>query len=126
MSELEKFYLEQERKEAVEHRDVLLSIASIINTDEGRKLFRYLFKTLDVTELPTVGMEGNALYEYLGFLRAGNSIFKLACQASSDTAASIIAKIERERYDDLYHESRIKNGFNAYATSDDDSSTSGQ
>lgn len=108
---LEEYFQHQERKESIEHRDVLLSIGAIINTDEGAKLFKYLFKNLDVTVLPPKEMDGKELYEYLGFLRAGNSIYKLACEAASETAASLIAKIERERYEDKYEQYRIENGL---------------
>lgn len=120
MSPIEKFLIEQERKEAIEHRDVLLSIASLIKTDEGQKLFKYLFKSLDVSVLPEPTMDGKMLYEYLGFLRAGNSVYKLACEAASETAASIMAKIERERYEDKYEQYRIENGLNFTTGSDDE------
>lgn len=105
------YQLEKQRKENLEHRDVLLSIASIIKTDEGIKLFKYLFKSFDVSTLPPTEMEGKILHEYLGFLRAGNSVYKLACEAASETAASIMAKIERERYEDEYEQQRIESEF---------------
>jgi hypothetical protein len=111
-SEIEKYQIEKDRKEAIEHRDVLLAIGAILKTKEGLQFFKYLFKNLDVAELPDKSMEGNILHEYLGFLRAGNSIYKLACEASSETAAHILAKIERERYEDKYEQFRIENGLN--------------
>jgi hypothetical protein len=117
--ELDKYYREKQRKEDIEHRDVLLAIAALIKTDEGLKLFKYLFKNLEVTSLPDRSMEGNALHENLGFLRAGNSIYKLACEAASETAAHIIAKIERERYEDLYEQHRIENGLNTITRSEE-------
>lgn len=117
---LDKYYEEQKRKESIEHQDALLSIAAIIKTDEGRKLFKYLFKSLDVMELPEKGIEGFELHDYLGFLRAGNSIYKLACQAASESASDILAKIERERYDDKYERYRIENGFNASSSDSED------
>jgi hypothetical protein len=70
--------------------------------------------------LPDKSMEGNILHEYLGFLRAGNSIYKLACEASSETAAHILAKIERERYEDKYEQFRIENGLNTNRRQDDE------
>jgi len=109
---------ERERKEALEHRDVLLAIASILKTKEGIQLFSYLFKNFDVTSLPERGMQGEELNEYLGFLRAGNSIYKLACEADSETAASLIAKLERQRYADIYEQHRIDNGYYQDADSD--------
>ena len=108
MTSLEKYYNEMENKERLEHRDALLAIGAIIKTSEGIKLFRYLFKSLDVKELPDPSMEGNILHEYLGFLRAGNSIYKLTCEADADAAASILSKLERERYDNLCRQHRLE------------------
>lgn len=98
------------RREQLEHRDVLLSIAAIIKTDEGKKLFKYLFKALDITTVPPVEMKGEELHGYLGHLRAGNSIYKLVCEAASETGAQLIAKIERERYEDKLQQFRIEHG----------------
>ena len=106
---LREFFDNQERQEALEHRDVLLAIGSIIKTPAGEKLFKYLFKNFEVAELPDRSVEGNVLHEYLGFLRAGNSIFKLVSEADSVISASILAKIERERYDKLCEQHRIEN-----------------
>jgi len=111
-NELEKYEEQIERQEHLEHRDALLAIGSIIQTDEGAKLFKYLFKTLDVAELPPQGMQDNVLHEYLGFLRAGNSIYKLACEADSEKAAHILSNIEREKYDELIRRHKIESGFN--------------
>jgi hypothetical protein len=109
--QLIEFEADRNRRESLEHRDVLLAIAAIIKTDEGKRLFRYLFKTLDVTSLPPDHMDGKILYEYLGFLKAGLSIYKLVCEAASETGASIIAKIERERYEDKLQQFRIESGY---------------
>jgi len=106
---LAEYFRNQERQEALEHRDVLLAIASIIKNAEGIKLFRYLFKYFNVAELPEQTMQGNVLHEYLGFLRAGNSIYKLVCEADSMIAASILSKLEREKYDRLNEQYRIEN-----------------
>lgn len=107
-----KFQAEQERRETLEHRDVLLAIAVILKSREGIQLFNYLFKNFEVTTMPDRGMEGNNLHEYLGFLRAGNSIYKLACEADSEMAASILAKLERDRYAERYEQFRIEHGLN--------------
>ncbi len=102
---------EQDRQEQIEHRDVLLAISAIIKTKEGLQLFSYLFKNFDVMALPDRGLQSEVLHEYLGFLRAGNSIYKLACEADSETAASILAKLERKRYEQIYEQYRIDNGL---------------
>ena len=96
-----EFYAQLENREVLEHRDVLLAIGVILKTKEGLDLFTYLFKNLDVACLPEQNLEGNMLHDNLGFLRAGNSIYKLVCEADSTIAASILSKLERKKYDRL-------------------------
>lgn len=106
-----KYYEERERQERIEHRDALLALASIAKTKEGQKLFRYFFKNFEVSNLPDRGMEEKDLHEYLGFLRAGNSIYKLVCEADPEIAATILSKLERERYEHKLAEHRIETGY---------------
>jgi hypothetical protein len=106
---LQKFYEDRERREALEHRDVLLAIGVILKSKEGLQLFKYLFKSLEVTCAPDPGMEGNLLHEYLGHLRAGNSIYKLVCEADSEIGGEILSKLERERYNDITEHYRAEN-----------------
>lgn len=106
-----EYQQERERQERLEHRDVLLAIAALIKTPEGQKLFEYLFKNFEVVTLPPNNLTGELLHEQLGFLRAGNSIYKLVCEAASESAASILAKTERKRYEDLFHQHRIESGL---------------
>lgn len=101
---------QEEISEAIEHRDVLLDIRAILAISSGRNFFKYLFKHLEVTELPPLGLEGSLLMDKLGFLRAGNSIFKLVSEADAQAAASILAANEKERYAKLYAESQIGRG----------------
>lgn len=110
---LSKYQENKQRQEELEHRDVLLAIAVILKTNEGLQLFRYLFKNLEIATVPDPGMEGTELHDYLGFLRAGNSIYKLACEADFKITASLLAKLEREKYDDLCEQHNIDNGFNS-------------
>ena len=106
-----RFDNNKKRQEALEHRDVLLAISAILKTKEGLQLFNYLFKNFEVMTAPSVGMQGLELHEYLGFLRAGNSIYKLACEANYEVAANILAKQERDRHADQYELYRIENGL---------------
>ncbi len=112
-TDLEKLDHQIEIRERLEHQDALLAIGAIIDTKHGRALFRYLFKNLEVGTLPERFLEGNILHEKLGFLRAGNSIYQLACQAASDTTAQITASIEREKYEDLIQRYNIEHQLNA-------------
>lgn len=101
---LQKNISESQRKEATEHRDVILAIQWVLGTPEGKTFFKYLFKNLEVGVLPPVGSEGNYLMDKIGFLRAGNSVFKIACEAAPEVAAEILAKLEKERYAELIAE----------------------
>lgn len=100
-----------DRQEALEHRDTLLAINSILREPHGEKFFKYLFKNLEVGNLPDQGLEDNRLHESLGFLRAGNSIYKLVCESDPEIAGNILSKIERERYERIAERSRIENGL---------------
>lgn len=101
---------QEELAEGLEHRDTLLNLRAILATSHGMQFFKYLFKHLEVGELPDVGMEGNLLFEKLGFLRAGNSIWKLAAEANVQAAANLIAANEKERYDKLVKQYQDENG----------------
>lgn len=104
----EKYLSEKERQERLEHQDVLLAIAAVIETKEGKKIFEYLFKNLEVGTLPPINLRGEELHEMLGFLRAGNSIYKLVCEAATESAASILSSLERKRYEELIYQHRIE------------------
>lgn len=110
--ELTRYYEEKERLEGVEERDALLSVAAVMKTKEGEKFFRYIFKSFEVLNLPPKEMKGEELIEYLGFLRAGESIYKLACQADFERTAVMMSKLERERYEHKLNEYRIEHGIN--------------
>ena len=96
---------EEEIKEAIEHRDVLLDIQAILATSSGKNFFKYLFKHLEVTELPPLGLEGSILMDKLGFLRAGNAIFKLVAEADAAAAGALVAQNEKDRYVELQSQS---------------------
>lgn len=95
---------QEEISEALKHRDVILNIRAILATKSGMEFFKYLFDVFGVTDLPEVGLEGQLLFERLGFLRAGKSIFKLVSEADYTVAAALIAKTEKEKADELYKE----------------------
>ena len=91
----------EEIKEAIEHRDILLAIRSMLGTPSGRAFFKYLFKHFQVGELPEMGLDGTMLADTLGFLRAGNSVFKLVAEADAEMAGKFLAENEKEKYDRL-------------------------
>lgn len=93
--------LDKERREALEHRDVLLSFKIILATEHGRRIVKYLFKSLQVNELPAKGLDGMELHDTLGYLRSGREVFKLVAEADADVAAKLLAEIEKENYAEL-------------------------
>lgn len=97
--------IEEETREAIEHRDVLLDIRVILTTPSGKNFIKYLFKNLGAVELPELGLSGDILMDKLGFLRSGNAIFKLVSEANANEAGQILATIEKERYVTLQTES---------------------
>lgn len=97
-------YTEEEIKAATEHRDMLLDVRAVLATSSGKNLFKYLFKHFEVAALPEDGLDTDLLHERIGILKAGNSIFKLACEANFEIAAELLAKLEKERYDAIYAE----------------------
>lgn len=98
---------QEDTREAIEHRDVLLAVRAILTTESGRNFFKYMFKHYSPMDLPDVGLEGPLMFEQLGVTRAGQGIFKLVAEASPDQAAQILASVEKERYDRLYREAKI-------------------
>lgn len=98
IGERTKEEINEDMRERLEHRDVILAIRAIFATNSGPILFKYLFKHFDVAQLPEPGLESQMLYEYLGMLRAGNSIFKLASEADFETTGRLLAEIEKDKY----------------------------
>lgn len=100
----------EDRELALEHRNAILDIQAVIGTENGRRFFKYLFKSLDVGEVPVFGLTDEFLHDRLGFLRAGNSIWKIACEANCVIAGKILAEIEKEKYEKLIQDARTGQG----------------
>lgn len=98
---------QEEISEAIEHRDIILDVRAVLATNAGKNLFKYLFKHFEVAQSVPQGFEGMMLHEWLGFMRAGNSIFKLAAESDFIEASRLLAKIEKERYDAVYKDAQI-------------------
>jgi hypothetical protein len=96
-----EYLSDEDIKERIEHRDILLDLRSLMTTNSGRNLLRYLFKHFQVGNLPEMGLEGTLLADRLGFLRAGISIFDLASEANPEIAGTILAEIKKENYERL-------------------------
>jgi len=101
---------EEQMKAAIEHRDMLLDLRSVLASEPGKRVFKYLFKHLLVGDVPELGLEGPILHDRLGSLRTGNAIFKIVAEADWQIAANLLAQKEKEAYADLYQESQIQQG----------------
>lgn len=91
-------------RDRAEHQQALASIQAVVQTKAGKDFVKYLLKAFDIGELPVVGISGDYLMDRLGFLRAGQSVFKIVAEANPDIAGQIIAQIEKERYAELVYE----------------------
>lgn len=89
---------QEELNERLEHQKMLEDVRQLLLTKAGRGFVKYLFKNLDVGESVEFGLTGEILMDRLGFMRAGNSIFKIITEADADQACQILAQLERERY----------------------------
>jgi hypothetical protein len=98
---------QEELKAALEHRDMLADVRAILQTSAGQRFFKYLFKHFGAVELPPMGMEGVDLHEYLGHLRTGQQIFKIAAEANDILAAQLLTQIEKERYAELLEQNSV-------------------
>lgn len=105
-----KFYEAQENRDAIEQRDAQLNLKAILATTPGKSFIRFLIKNFDVGELPERGVEGSELYETIGFLRAGQSVFQMVSQANKKIAGEILADIQGDKYEKQIQLSKIENG----------------
>ena len=100
----EQVFTEEDRREAIEHRDMLLDLRSVLATVSGVRMMRYLFMHLGVGELPEIGLPNDIMLDKMGYLRAGNAVFKLASEADPAIAGKLLAEIEKEKYERIYAE----------------------
>lgn len=98
--------LDEERKLHIEHQEILKDLRTVLAMPQGKSFIKYLFKSFNVGEVPSLGMEGNFLHDHLGFLRAGNSIFKIVSEANAEVAGMLLAQIEKEKYAQISFENQ--------------------
>lgn len=89
---------EDEYRESIKHRDALLNIRAILTSKAGIEFFKYVIENYDIGKLPDRGLEGDALHERMGMLRAGNALFELLCEANVEMAASLLAQVRKEEH----------------------------
>lgn len=86
-------------KNETEKRDIEFAIRALFKTHEGKLFFKYLLKEFKVGDLPPIGMEGPLLHDYLGFCRAGYSLFEILTKISPVETSLLMADIVKENTD---------------------------
>lgn len=90
-------YTDQELKDALEHQQVLKDVVTILATQPGERFIKYLFKHFEVVELPDLGFSGDLLFDKLGSLRPGRTLFRLISEADPRMAGILLASVEKEK-----------------------------
>lgn len=85
--------------EIKEHETMLLDLGLILSTPHGQNFIKYLLKHFGVGDLPEINMPDKLRDDYIGFLRAGQSIFEIVSQADTIKAGLILAQIQKEKMD---------------------------
>lgn len=78
---------------------MLLDLSHVLSTPQGQNFIKYLMKHFTVGELPAINIPDKLRDEYIGFLRAGQSLFEIVSQADTIKAGLILAQIQKEKYD---------------------------
>lgn len=103
----------QELQEALEHQNTLSNIRTVLNVGAGREFIKYLFNSFNVGHLPPVGMRGEDLIEFMSFLRAGNTIYRILLEAAPEITGQLITELEKGKQD-VQNESNQNESSNGY------------
>jgi hypothetical protein len=87
------------RIEQLKHDEMLKSISVVISNPHGKKFIKYLFNEFSVGGFPPVGLYGEQLTEFMAYLRAGNSIYKIILESAPEQTGQLISDMEKERQD---------------------------
>lgn len=82
-----------------EHDQMLQDLGLVLTTPHGQNFIKYLMKHFSVADLPPIGLPDEVRQEYIGFLRAGQSLFEIVSQADTNKAGLILAQIQKEKFD---------------------------
>ncbi len=88
----------EEQKQRALYQAALQDVKRILGTDYGQRFLKYLLESLDFGQYPDIGTPENILYDKLGFLRAGQSVFQLIAVADPELAGYLVGQIEKGRY----------------------------
>lgn len=90
-------YNDEDLSEALEHTQVLKDVATLLSTQSGERFIKYLFKHFEVAELPPLGLKDDLLFDKLGSLRPGRTLFRLVSEADPRMAGIILSNVEKEK-----------------------------
>lgn len=88
---------DEDLQEAIEHAQTLKDVIAVLSTPSGERFIKYLFKHFEVAELPPLGLQDDLLYDKLGSLRPGRTLFRLVSEADPKMAGIILATVEKEK-----------------------------
>jgi len=94
-------------KEAADYRNVTASLAVILGTENGKRVFKYLFKHMSPTGLPEMGLDMEMTRERIGYFRAARSIWELVAAADPLIGSQLLATIEKEKNDEREIQARL-------------------
>ena len=86
-----------------EHSDrrtqiALIHLNTILASQSGREFLKYLIYSFDVGTVPPIGLPEELTRDWMGFSRAGRSIFELISQADNVQAGLMLAEVIKEKY----------------------------
>jgi hypothetical protein len=83
----------------LEYNEALLAINFLLqeSSGNGKKFFKYLFKSLEIGETIPMNLPEPLLREISATHRTANSIYKLILNANPSLCCEILAEIEKER-----------------------------
>ena len=103
---------DQERQEHLEYRQVLLDIQAVLETKQGQRFISYLFKHLEVGELPAINLDPELLRDRLGSLRPGALVFDLISAADHRMAGIILAEIKKKKMErEIYVDQMVQDSL---------------
>lgn len=77
---------------------MIASLKLLLNKPEGKVFIKFLLKHLGVSSVPPVGLDADLLRDWIGFSRAGESIFSLVSIAEPTITGILLAEIQKEKY----------------------------
>lgn len=91
-------FITEEQRERALNQIALQDVKRVLSTDYGQRFLKYLLESLDFGKYPEPGLSEALLFERVGILRAGYTIFELIAAADAELAGYLVGQIEKGRY----------------------------